>query len=496
MKTDQQKDQAAFVKRTFIPLFFLLVLGILLINSKISFSIISAINNYLNTNLDLFFRASGLFCFGVMLICLALMLFIFSVPIKLSDKQRISLAISTLVLSFIFILIKTKENVPVFDDYTAIYTFLCKDRNSTSITEKLCLFFQPYFECRIPIPYLIVYFFSALPCETIPLNLMVSVNALVLLSIGILLFSSIKNKASVSNHLPWFLFFIFHSEFMQSSFSPLSGLCYNGVILFSLLSFRSMKKGTKQGNIESAIFSILAIFTFGNGLLVIPLLFIQTVRAKGIRKSMLIISPLVLAAVIYFSNYHPERPVSYPFHLGDFLFFIPVFLGSAFQFFYSSSIPFLTGIFILTLYIYAGIKRYDKTNPVLYYTLGFIILTAVVSASFRTAPSFEAALKLRYGVFSSFAILCSFFIAIELFDFQNNKKVLRLISGSAIIYNLLSANFFYPESVLTIQHNKAMLQEWKNTGDFEEVSAYYPGDLKSVLKCSYEYGYWEIDQKN
>ncbi len=469
----------------------LLMSGLALCNANVSFALVETINEWFPIKLDVFFRAEGLFCFGVMMVCLAFMLALYHHSWKLDMTYQSGIAMFILISGFIYILLKTKQNVPVFDEYTGMFDFLCSYSKSTSIQEKLHLLFEPYFECRIPVPYLVVLIISSLPGSLIPLNLIVTMNALVLLLIGLLLFRSMAEKSKLLYFIPWFLMLVFHTEFMQSSFNSLSGLCYNGVLLFSLLAFHFIRIENIKARILALFFALLAIFTFGNGLLLIPLIVFESVRSDRWKKSLFFILPLLLAFIFYFNDYHPVRPEKIEFNFGNFLLYVPLFLGSAFQFFYSGILPFLIGLSVLTLFAFATWKSYYRKNPILYYFLSFLILTAFLNAAFRSSISAETALRLRYGIFSSFAVLCSVLVFLDLFPEWMNKKVLERIAIAAVLYNLLTTHFFYPESVLTIVHNKEMLREWKSNGKIKSGSPYYPGGLEPVLECSDELGFWK-----
>ncbi len=429
------------------------------------------------------------------MICFSGMLLSFQ-STKFSEKVKAGIATGILLTTFIFILVKTKQGIPVFDEYTSIFEFLCKYQDANSTREKFSLILQPYFECRIPVPYSIILIFSFLSGPTLPLNLIISLNAVVLLVIALLLFQSMTEFKFPMTYIPWFLLFIFHTQFLQSSFNSLSGLCYNGVILFTLLALRSFALNTNRGRLLALLFAILGMLTFGNGLLIIPLLFLQSLRFRGFKVSIVYIVPLIIVAILYFSNYHPHVTGKESASLFALLYYVPVFLGSAFQFFYASHLPFIIGICILSLYTYASVKRYDLKNPLLYYGLGFIILTAIITSGFRATITVEAAMKLRYGLFSSFALLMAILISLELFHKKINQHVLRRVAIAAVVYNLMAANFFYPESVLTIKHNIMMLETWKSGAAIVTPSAYYPGGLEPVLECSFEDELWRIDHFN
>ncbi len=482
----------SFSKRLFLLPLLLLISGLGLTNANISFFLIRSINEILKVDLDVFFRAEGFYCFGVMLVCLALMMSCYSSVFNLQNTQRSGLAVFILLSSFIFILIKTKQSTPVFDEYTATFDFFCKYSEANSIKEKFRIFMEPYFECRTPIPFVISLLYAKLKSGYFPFSLAISINAILLLWSSILLFRSVSNQSKLTLYLPFLLLFIFNSQFLISSINSFSGLSYHGVILLSILAIRALSYNSIRGRICALIFALMAIFTFGNGLVIIPLLFLQELRQRGLKNAVLLISPLLLAGVYYFYDYHPFELEKNPFDVLKFLMYIPVFLGSSFQFFYKEQLPFVIGLCILTLYIYATVKSYFVKNPILYYSMGFIILSAVMTAAFRHTISFDTALRLRYGLFSSFATFVAVLMAFELFPGLTAKPFIKKIAGIAVVFNLATTLFFYPESSLLIINNKQMLQEWKVSGNIKKHTPYFPGDLDHVIKCSTKKGWWKI----
>lgn len=480
------KSRSLFIVAT------LFISGLAFTNASFSIELINYINNFFNTDLDPVFRADGFYAFGLMLICLAVMRICYWDRFSIKDKSRVVLAILVLLSSYLFLLIKTKQNVPVYDEYTAVFEFLCRYDASGTFREKLRLIFEPYFECRTVVPYLFILFISKLSSGVFPFDLIVAINTLTLLLIAIMLYRSALIKDRLILYLPFLLLLVFHSQHILSTFNSFSGLCYHGAVLFTLGAFHSVSKGGRKNDLKTLAFALLAIFTFGHGLLIIPLLFHYKLRRFGLKKAIVFILPLLLAGFFYFYDYHPYQFEKSPFNFFNFVLYIPVFLGSAFQFFYSPILPFILGTGIIVLFTYSTFKSYHLKNPVIYYGIAFIILTAALTAGFRHTSAFDTALRLRYGIFSSLAIFGSLVITLELFPALLKKRFLHSILTIVILYNLATTLFFYPESSMTIRKNKNMLREWSIFQSEIESSAAYPGGLERVIKCSREKGLWKM----
>jgi hypothetical protein len=468
--------------------------GLALTGNETGTDLIMAVNRYSGLDLDVYFRTKGLYACGIMMMAAGLMLLLRLPLLKLKELSRTILSTAILLAFFIHLLTETKGGIPVFDEYTAIYQFLCEYRQGESVAEKLSIITSPYFECRIIIPYSFILLVSSIMSEPVPLNLLVALNSFTLLIITIILFRTLHKGRNLLKWFPWLLFIIFNTGYMQSSFNALSGLCYNGALLFSISSIHFACRNTRNSFLLALFFSIAAILSFGNGMLTVPLIFLIITRLRNIKTAGAYLIPSVAMLALYFYEYQPQHNGEPQFDPAHFILYVPVFLGSSLQFFYSPYLPFITGLIILIYFIQLSIRRYDLKNPVLYFTLLFLILTACITASFRQTDTLDSALKLRYGIFSSFTLFCSLLIYIDRLQNQPEARFLRKIVFAALAFNFLSANFFYPESVLTIDHNREMLIRWKQGLPVEQRSAYYPPGLGPVLSCSYASGMLQIEE--
>ncbi len=472
----------------------MLLSGMALTSNETGAELITTFNRQTGLELDVYFRMKGLYASGIMMMAAGMMLLIYHPFLRLNVLSRVLISTLVLLASFIFLLTKTKGGIPVFDEYTAIYQFLCEYRQGENMAEKFSIIARPYFECRIIIPYYFILLVSNFMSEPVPLNLLVALNAFTLLIISVILFRTLSRRRTLLKWFPWLLFIILHTGYMQSSFNALSGLCYNGAFLFSISAIH-FACGNKRNSILLAfLFSLASIFSFGNGLLAVPLVSLIITRLRNFRTAMAYTAAMLAVIALYFWQYQAQSNGGPQFDLVYFILYIPVFLGSSLQFFYSPYLPFLTGLIILIYFAHLSIRRYDLKNPILYYSLLFLILTAFTTAVFRQTDTIDSALKLRYGIFSSFTIFCSLLIYVDRSQGRLIEATLVKIVYAAIAFNLLSANFFYPESALTIDHNREMLLRWKRGLPVEQRSAFYPPGLSPVLDCSVESGMLQIEE--
>jgi len=461
-----------------------------MMNANITFSLLHLFNSAFHSHLDVFFRASGFFYVGYFIVAISLIMVCrtwWSVN-GWSEKSFRNIASGFFLLAFILFLWITKKNIPVFDEFTGLFEFLGKIQTATNWREKIQLLNEPYFECKVPVDYLIAWMVFKITGPVYLLHTLLALNACTLFLIARILLRHAGLHEKRAMYFPFLFLFIFQAEFMQSSLNAFSGLCYNGTLLFSLLAFLQADKNKFSNAILTMVFATLAIFSFGNGMCVIPVLIIQLLFKTENKNRVWMMAGLVILSLAYFINYHPNNLRADKFDWLSFLLFTPVFLGSALQFFYVYPLPLLAGVIMLWILFRSLRNKTYKQLPAPFYLLLFISGTALLGAWYRHGSGSDAPLRLRYGVFSAFAILCSICLLLKLWPEHINLKFIRYVAILAIAYNLLSGFFFYPESVLTILNNKIMLQHWKNHIPLERHSPYYPPDLEPVIQLA-------VDQK-
>lgn len=472
-------------KRYLVPFLFLSAASLCL-NEQFMSKLLMAVNSVLHSNFDLYYRLQGFYYTGLFLLAAGLMQ-LFPATEEKTFRLRNYFPVFILTGIYAFLLLNVKQNTPVFDEYSAIINFICAHRDQNDYWQSFTLLFHPYYECRIPVPMIISLSGLLFPGDVFAFNFLVLINVLMLVITGYVLYKSSEIEKSGLQLFPSLLLLILNAEYIMSTGNSLSGLCYNGVLLFSVLCLKQLHRA-ERFRWSIVIFLLLAVYSFGNGLLLLPLLFWMLIRKKVFQGKWFFIILLTLTAFSYLLAYQPQSLESGDFDLFRLMVFIPVFLGSSFQFFYTIHLPLLMGLLVLSTFVLACYHRYDQKNPVLFHSLLFLILTACVTAWFRHAFREEAPLRLRYGVFSTFSIYISLLIILELFPELLKKVKSNVFFYGFLSYNLLAGFFFYPETALLYKYNREMIQSFRKSGKIEHDTPYYIRGYQPELKCAIQHG--------
>jgi hypothetical protein len=133
----------------------------------------------------------------------------------------------------------------------------------------------------------------------------------------------------------------------------------------------------------------------------------------------------------------------------DYIFYYLAFCGSAFRFNNSLIVPYLTGLLMNIFLFILIIRKYYKTNSILFLFILFLIFSAAMTTFFRAADGGIAqALSPRYGLYSQMLFASLWIAALEQFKNLIKKTALIIMIAFAISWQLISAIMFYPEAAL------------------------------------------------
>jgi hypothetical protein len=175
----------------------------------------------------------------------------------------------------------------------------------------------------------------------------------------------------------------------------------------------------------------------------------------------------------------------------NWVYFIPVLLGSAFQFFYIIPVPILIGSLIFFVFILALFMDWYKKSTYTFLMLTFLIFSALAAAPFRSAniPGVYYALETRYGFFSIIATALALMLLIE--NVLSFRKKFKLLFLSALVYNLLSGIFFYPEVPARTQKLIKLEQDAGNSRFSLEYSPYQKEEFDVLMSTAKEKGIYK-----
>jgi len=472
--------------------FLLLSFGFFLWSDNHCFSIVRFLNRTLSIHLTESFWGSGFSYISTLLIYFGIVTVVFFLyrSGKISRKQFGVISIVLFVIHYFFYLVKNSYNYPVYDDHGAILEFLNHYTRANSLQEKVKLLLAPFWESRITVPRIFILITWKIFHE-INFQYLVWFDAVLLLSFHFLLMKKLlQGQPDCLFYILGLTFLALQFQAYNSIFCDLSGLCYNGVLLFALLSFYFLKSGKK---IAPIILAIAATLTFGNGLWIFPLSILYLWNQKR-RKEIflwLIVLVIIIVANIYSrTSFDVYNGVS--FHFINFILFIPGVLGSAFQFLYTMHIPVAMGCFVITVFVISLLKKWYVSSPVIFMMLAFLVISAVSAAPFRSGiiPNGEYALQVRYGIFSVYSIILALAILIENTSLRQGKRYFMILFFG-FGYNLLTGLFFYPEVVVRTKRVQILLEETQHGKYIPVYSIYKEKEYEELISESVAKGIYK-----
>jgi hypothetical protein len=120
------------------------------------------------------------------------------------------------------------------------------------------------------------------------------------------------------------------------------------------------------------------------------------------------------------------------------LFYALSFLGSSAAR-YSSVLPSLfLGIALLGIVAWATAQRYFRDNPAVFYSMLFIVVTAIAVSALRADQGIAQSLASRYRIYSNLMLALSYIFAIEsLLPKLQNQQLSRFAATIAVIVSVL-----------------------------------------------------------
>lgn len=383
-----------------------------------------------------------------------------------------------------FLIIQFRHPIllPFFDDYTGFlddYSLILSGNYPLTRIEWL---WQTYWECRVPIPRLLFILLSACFGNQVFLAAKLLTTLLLALVGYLLLLHTEARKKPVTSLL--ILGGLLHFGFFFSSLSGLSGTCYYGSLLGSLWALHLQHRNRSIGLVLLA--ATLGALCFASGFVVFPVLLYRAWKAGAKRSLRWIAAWTALFCALYFYGYHPQRLNALDgFFPIAFLAFIPIFLGNSLQFLYHWSLPLLGGS-VLT---WIGVQHLRVKNAGYYADVLLVLIgIAAMTAFFRHPAGVEWALNIRYGVFSSVALLAAIMLV------SKSESALQKWLLPLLLVGLLRTFFFYPEMALTQEKNLNMIRAWQNGRTDRPSQPFFPDNTEMVLTQSRDANLWQLPQ--
>jgi hypothetical protein len=468
---------------------FLSIAGITLISlglftgfQQSTIIIIHLIKSATNLNPDPVFWGHGLQYISAELIILGLFCIIQTVGIGLKPAAITGLVLLSAL--FGFRLFTNTLNVPIMDDFRSVLIFFHEFDSAADITERIQILTAHHTESRFITLRVIVLMLHQLTGEVNLKHIILLAN----LAIPLMAFLLYKCGDRSLWQAAFILLMLLHFSWYDSMIWATNAVAYQITALASLSTFFLAFSSQKKHQLLSIITALIAVCTFGNGMLVLPITAAGFMIRKDFRKALAWIFFTLATAYFYFSDNLTGTKLPDILNLIVFVF---SFTGSAFQFLYSTPVTALAGLLIWTAAIYLTIRRYYQKNFPVWALLVFILLSAVIAGIYRSQNGPHEAVSGRYAYFSILAIICTISALSDVSGERFQKHLKKYSLTSAIVFHLLCGVFFYPE--VTTRNNKLRkyIADIKNEKPVQNIEPVIQFNADEIIKESMKKGFYK-----
>jgi hypothetical protein len=323
---------------------------------------------------------------------------------------------------FYSILFRHVVNVPIADDYYALFDFLNNLTESPNPFAKLhYLLSAQHNEYKLFFEH--VLFWAQLQFSgLINLKLLCMLGdsfAVWLCAVLWKMFSPHHSRVAirVSCFAPvsWLIFQLQYAQTLNFAMGALQNL---SVLVFSFSAIYLLLRSSRWAFCGSLLSMVLAVSSSGNGLLIIPIggVLLASYRRYASLSIWAAISAACLAA--YFYGYDPRLWLT-PFHsavppISRFWqpYYVLCFLGSAAAYPLKPLSPVL-GVAIVLFFIHMARRGYFRRHPEVGYSLCFIFMTAVAVAGFRSHYGLNSSISSRYTIYSTLLLIFAWFAIVD-----------------------------------------------------------------------------------
>ncbi len=408
-------------------------------------------------------------------------------------------------------------NIPYNDDYETVLGFMNDYVSASQFNRRFDLIVQPWNEHRIVFSRLItiVLYRIAGHIDFRTMILVGNTGLLMVISALFYLFSR-KNMKRGIYFLPAVLLF-FQPSYNENILFGMAALANFFVLGFGFLSIAILSPDNKAPRSVllpvSLTLSLLSYYTQANGILYLVIGLALLLYQKRYREGVVwfVVSA---AAFAFYSLYQTPlalaspKTIDFPYISRMALYFFS-FIGNVFGIsaggFYASGGPsFLTvisgilpiagGIFVCGYFIFLTVRRYDRTNPVIYALFVLLFLTAAGAAYSRgSSYGVAQALTSRYRVVTILFYILGY---LSLLDIVRNKplekKVFALALSLSLVYNLTVYALKWQPIRIHRQNLIISMDRWKISGSGIDPLAHPSNYANRILRTSVNMGIYKV----
>ena len=411
-------------------------------------------------------------------------------PTKSSKYSNLFIAIACLAMAtpvtlFYFLLSSGLANIPYWDDYDSVLSFIIHFTEQRGAIDKILLILLTQHN-----EYKIIFGNMLFSVEymlngSINFTFLQIVGNIFVLVVLYSIYNIYSHRLPVSYHkILLFMpvpFFMFQLQYWQTLDWASPGLQNITVIGFVMLSLYFLCYNRKMDFFTSCIFLILAVFSSGNGLFVIPLGLLMILQNKQFGRIVpwLVISTMLVALYFYKYSFGTGHGLSINFYLKHFdIRYTLSFLGSAISG-HNDHLAIALGIVFSIMFLLMITSGFYRKNPPAFYTVLFIFITALVVSMIRSQYGVAESMSSRYRIYSD--ILLVMFYIFLLFNNLNRQNLVLLV-GCIIAIPFCAYNDYvnYPKLVQRYNQLQDGVSTWMMTGS----GLTYPSEKRANMLIS------------
>jgi len=346
------------------------------------------------------------------------------------------------ILIYAWTMVSNSVNIPHYDDYDVILSFLNQYVSIHDVKDSLSLLLKRESD-HIPFFPRLVFLTDCFFNQHINFSHIIFVaNACLLGILGVFYRSCLfGNEEKIRTFLP-VTFLLFQMQYWEITTWAVTAIIFYTTFLFSILTIFYLNKRESFYLPFAFVMAVIATFSAGNGLLVLPsgalLLLIQRRFKETLIWILLSISLILVYGFLYASQGNDSiSPAISTFlqHPLSFLFFSLAAAGSSgglgIKIFSVAA-----GLFIFSWFFYLTYKKYYDRNPVIYFFMLFLLLTSMAIALKRNSFGVDLILfTSRYRLVSTLLLVTTCISLLELC--RDNTKRLRLSRNILVFATIL-----------------------------------------------------------
>ncbi len=350
-----------------------------------------------------------------------------------SLRPKISIAAFFVVLPavlFYAILLGRVVDIPYGDDYEAILEFVNRMTQTKSLSAKSAYFLSAQFnEYKLFFEHAVVWAQYLLLKRVDITSLCLIGNGFVALLAILLWKMCLPDHKDVTFRLATFIpvsWLLFQLQYVETLNWAMASLQNVPVIVFSLCAIYLLVRGATRTFYLAILCLVLAVASSGNGLLLIPVGVLILAQARQYKRALswAVVSIGCVAAYFYHYDFTSSLSRMHQSVLATVLrprpFYLITFIGNM------AAFPFirryltldillcpLLGL-IICAFAFAMLRRgFAIRNPLVCYSVLFLLLTAIGVAGLRSDFGVEQSLSSRYGIYSALFVIFAWYAIVE-----------------------------------------------------------------------------------